>query len=109
MQKLCFSAIAAVIILCAHGKLAASAGVKRLVGKDDPRLVLTEHPRPDGSSLVVAVNARNTPVECPVRIDGTVGRAWNGALKDGILSIGANDGCVFECFPRRAREGGWRP
>ena len=86
---------------------ARTAGVKRLVGKDDPRLVLTEHPRPDGSSLVVAVNTRDTPVECPIGIDGTVGRVWNGTLRDGILSVGANDGCVFEVGD--GKEGGGMP
>ncbi len=75
---------------------ALRAGVKRLVRKDDPRLVLTEHPSEDGKTLVVAVNTHDEPIECPVEVDGTVGRVWNGFFKDGVLSLRENDGCVFE-------------
>ncbi len=75
---------------------ADEAGVKRLVTKDDPRLILTEHPRLDGSCLVVAVNTHDTPIEAPIKVAGTVGKVWNGTLKDGVLSIRENDGCVFE-------------
>ena len=80
---------------------AREAGVKRLVAKDDPRLVLTEHPREGEPALVVAVNTHDTPVECPIRVAGRVGRVWNGSFKDGVLSIGGNDGCVFEVAPAR--------
>ena len=80
---------------------ARGAGVKRLVAKDDPRLVLTEHPREGEPALVVAVNTHDTPVECPIRVAGRVGRVWNGSFKDGVLSIGGNDGCVFEVAPVR--------
>ena len=81
---------------------AREAGVKRCVTKDDPRLVVTEHPRKDGGegarrpTIVVAVNTHDTPVECPVKVHGTVGRVWNGTYKDGTLSIRENDGCIFE-------------
>ena len=75
---------------------ARRAGVNRLVRKDDPRLVLTEHPCEDGKTLVVAVNTHDEPIECPVEVDGTVGRVWNGVFKDGVLSLRENDGCVFE-------------
>ena len=93
---------------------AREAGVKRLVRKDDPRLILTEHPVAGGSqssatAIVVAVNTHDTPVECPIRVDGTVGRVWNGEWKEGMrdagcgmrgtLSIRENDGCVFEVLP----------
>lgn len=105
---------------------ARSAGVKRLVEKDDPRVILTEHPparegrsplRPQAGEtpvspvLVVAVNTRDTPVECPVRIDGTVGRVWNckyereqgmGNGERGTLSIRENDGCVFEVHRQKS-------
>ena len=75
---------------------AREAGVKRLVERDDPRVIITEHPRSDGSCIVVAVNTHDTPVDCQIKVDGKVGRVWNGAFKDGVLSIRENDGCVFE-------------
>ena len=78
---------------------AREAGVKRLVTKDDPRLILTEHPRSDGSCLVVAVNTHDTPVAAPIKVAGTIGNVWNGTLRDGVLSIRENDGCVFEVTP----------
>jgi hypothetical protein len=73
--------------------------VNRLVRKDDPCLLLTEHPRSDGSCIVVAVNTHDTPVGCPIKVDGKVRRVWNGTLKDDVLSIRENDGCVFEVTP----------
>lgn len=78
---------------------AREAGVKRLVEKDDPRLLLTEHPQSDGSCLVVAVNTHDKPVDFSVKVDGKVGRVWNGTLKDDVLSIRENEGCVFEVTP----------
>ena len=80
---------------------AREAGVKRLVAKDDPRLVLTEHPREGEPALVVAVNTHDAPVEFPIRVAGSVGSVWNGSFKDGVLSIGGNDGCVFEVTSAR--------
>ena len=73
---------------------AREAGVSRLVTRDDPRVVLTEHP--GTPALVTALNTRDEPVACPISVRGRVGRVWNGAFADGILSIGPNDGCVFE-------------
>ena len=76
------------------------AGVKRVAAKEDPRLVLTEHPGEDGTVLVCALNTRDTPVTCPLAVQGEVGRIWNGTFRDGILSIRENDGCVFEVTPK---------
>ena len=94
---------------------AREAGVERLVTRDDPRVVLTEHtggadcqpaaeppsragsPRSQAPAvLVTALNTRDQPVSCPISVRGRVGRVWNGTFADGILSIGPNDGCVFE-------------
>ena len=85
---------------------AREAGVKRLVTKEDPRLVITEHPRKDGTTLVVAVNTHDKPVESPVKVAGKVGRVWKGkwgtrekgegTMDEGVLSIDGNDGCIFE-------------
>ena len=91
------------------------AGVSRLVARDDPRVVLTEHTGGAGGSpaaappsrsgsprsqepavLVTALNTRDQPVSCPISVRGRVGRVWNGTFADGILSIGPNDGCIFE-------------
>ena len=75
---------------------AREAGVQRCVAKDDPRLVVTEHPCADGTTLVVAVNTHDKPVEATIGVAGKVGRVWNGTYKDGTLSIRENDGCIFE-------------
>jgi hypothetical protein len=80
--------------------------VQRRVAKDDPRLVVTEHPRADGTTLVVAVNTHDKPVASPVKVAGKVGRVWKGkwgtrekgegTMDEGVLSIDGNDGCIFE-------------
>lgn len=75
---------------------AREAGVERLVSRTDPRVVFTEHPGESGPTLVCALNTRDTPVSIPVSVRGKVGRVWNGSFEDGHLSIGPNDGCVFE-------------
>jgi hypothetical protein len=58
--------------------------------------VLTEHPRPDGSRIVCALNTSPEPVRVSVAVDGTVETVWNGRYADGKLDIAANDGCMFE-------------
>ena len=88
---------------------AREAGVRRLVERGDPRVVLTEHPQgrmirpgdPSDPILVCALNTRDEPVSLPVSVRGRVGRVWNGSFADGALSIGPNDGCVFEVEPRK--------
>ena len=79
------------------------AGIKRRVesASAEHRLGLTEHPGPNGNVYVVAVNYEPTRVECPVRMEGTVKRIWNGTWSNGALCIDANDGCVFELEPNR--------
>ena len=79
-----------------YAAAAKTAGVRRAVTREDTRLVLTEHPLPDGSRLVCALNTRPEPVSVPVAVDGTVGTVWNGRYVDGKLEIAANDGCMFE-------------
>ncbi|MBR4611904.1 MAG: hypothetical protein IKO40_04220 [Kiritimatiellae bacterium] len=75
---------------------AREAGVKRLVSKSDPRLVLTEHPTSDGATLVCALNTRPEKTEFAIDVSGRVGRVWNGAFENGRLRVGGNDGAVFE-------------
>ena len=81
-----------------YRKVARLAGVKRRIESTDDgiRLGLTEHPDGSGRTYVVAVNYAREPIRCPVRVEGAVGRVWNGAYADGVLSIGANDGCIIE-------------
>ena len=47
--------------------------------------MLTEHPRPDGSRIVCALNTRPEPVRVSVAVDGTVETVWNGRYVDGKL------------------------
>ena len=75
---------------------AKEAGVRRVVTRDDTRLVVTEHPTADGKTLVCALNTRDKPVACAISVNGRVGRIWNGRYADGKLSIRENDGCIFE-------------
>lgn len=75
---------------------AREAGVSRLVTRKDPRLVVTEHPRPDGTTLVCALNTRAEDVAVEIAVKGTVGQVWNGAYENGRLKVRANDGCIFE-------------
>ena len=94
---------------------AREAGVRRLVAKTDPRLVLTEHQsllsstccRAAGgsesadfphSALVCALNTRPEESTFALDIAGSVGRVWNGSFENGSLRIRGNDGCVFEGF-----------
>ena len=78
-------------------RLAAErAGVRRRVRRDDPRLGLTEHAAADGRLYAVAVNSSPEAVSVPLEIDGRVARTWGGAYADGVLALGANEGCVLE-------------
>ena len=70
--------------------------MERIVSRADPRVVFTEHPGENEPTLVCALNTRDTPVSIPVSVRGKVGRVWNGSFENGLLSIGPNDGCVFE-------------
>ena len=79
---------------------AREAGVERLVSREDSCLVLTEHPRADGTVLVVAVNTRAEDLEIPIAVRGKVGRTWNGSYDGGKLKIRGNDGCIFEVQPK---------
>ena len=75
---------------------AREAGVRRLVAKTDPRLVLTEHPASEGATLVCALNTRPEESAFALDIAGRVSRVWNGAFENGRLRVGGNDGAVFE-------------
>lgn len=75
---------------------AHEAGVSRIVKKDIPTVGITEHPRGNGTALCVAINYEPLPVNCPIRINGKLGRVFRGEIKDSRLVINANDAAVFE-------------
>ena len=77
---------------------ARQAGVRRLVTRADTRLVVTEHPRGDGSAIVCLLNTRAGDIDEPIRLaEGLrVTHVWNGAYANGKVSIRGNDGCIME-------------
>ena len=87
-----------------YAHAAKTASIARCVTRDDVRLVLTEHPRADGATLVCALNTHEEDVAFPVDVKGVVGRVWNGTFSDGKLSIRGNDGCVFEVRSQGRRD-----
>ena len=73
------------------------AGLRHVVEKGDcPWVGITEHPANDGSTIVMAINFEPRAMECPVKVNGTVGRVWRGAVKDGKISLDANEVALFE-------------
>ena len=75
---------------------AEKAGIVRRVRRADTGLVVTEHPRPDGSLLVCALNTHAEEKSFALDLSGTVGQVWNGTFADGRLTLRGNDGCIFE-------------
>ena len=81
----------------AYALAAQEAGVKRRMTSSLPNLGLTEHPAEDGSVWVVAINYDNVPVECPLTVPARLAAAFGSAeIKDKVLRLGANDGCVMK-------------
>ena len=78
-----------------YRKAAELAGIRRRVRKELPGVGLTEHPLPDGRTLVVAVNYDAAPAVCPLEADGTVARTWGGRWDGASLSLDANDAAVL--------------
>lgn len=80
----------------AYAEAAEVAGVKRLVRGDNPSVGFTEHSM-NGVTYVVAVNYKSDPVNVNIECDGTISRTFgSGSLKDGVLSLGANNAVVIE-------------
>lgn len=75
---------------------AKEAGVKRILSRDDSRIVVTEHPKSGGTTIICALNTREENVNVHVAIKGEVVNVWNGSCSDGTLSIRGNDGCILE-------------
>ena len=78
-------------------RLAAKiAGVKRRVVSSDPLVCLTEHPRADGSAIIVAINYSDKPKTCTPQADGRIGAVYRGETEGTMLRIAPNDAAVFE-------------
>ena len=76
---------------------AKTAGVKRVVVKlGSPLVGITEHPRGDGSTVVVAVNFEPSPAVCAIRLNGMLGAVWRGDVADGLIRLAPNEAAVFE-------------
>jgi hypothetical protein len=44
----------------------------------------------------MAINVEPRAIECPVKINGKVGRVWRGEVKDGKVVLAANEVALFE-------------
>ena len=71
------------------------AGVRRVASKDDPRLVLTEHPCEDGTILVCALNTRPEKAVFDLALAGSVEETWHCEWSGGKLALSANDGGIL--------------
>jgi len=73
------------------------AGIRMKVEKRDcPWVGLTEHPRADGTTIVLAINFEPREIVCPIAIDGTLGRVWRGDVTADKVVLGANEAALFE-------------
>ena len=78
-------------------RLAAKiAGVNRRVVSGDPLVCLTEHPRDDGSAVVVAINYSDKPKSCALEVEGLIGAVYRGEIEGNTLRVAPNDAAVFE-------------
>ncbi len=77
-------------------KVRQLAGIRSRVEKRDcPQVAVTIHPASDGSSVVVAVNCEDRENECPVSIDGRVGKVWRGDVTGERIRLPPNEAAVF--------------
>ena len=82
------------LVLCEAARI---AGVKGVVEKGDcPWVGITEHPAPDGSTIVMAINFEPRAVSCPVKLSGALGRVWRGNVKVNVIDLPPNDAALFE-------------
>jgi hypothetical protein len=73
------------------------AGLKSVVEKGDcPWVGFTEHPASDGSTIVMSINFEPRAMECPVKINGRVGRVWRGEVKENKVVLAPNEVALFE-------------
>ncbi|MBQ9548878.1 MAG: hypothetical protein IJV01_06975 [Bacteroidales bacterium] len=79
-----------------YERAAAESRVVRRVMRDNPGVTFTEHPQPDGTTLVVGINCLEENVACPISVHGKVGQVWGARILNGVLQLEANCGCIFE-------------
>ena len=78
-----------------YAAAAREAGVRRLVEKNLPGVGISEHPLPDGRTVVVAVNYEPVAVKCPLKISRKVDSCVRGAYANGCVELPANDAAVL--------------
>ena len=78
-----------------YAAAAHEAGVAGLVEKGLPGVGVSEHPLPDGRTVVVAINYEPEEAVCPLKVKRPVERCLRGTFADGILRIPANDAAVL--------------
>ena len=78
-------------------KAVETAGIRLAVEKGDcPQVGITEHPAADGTTVCIAINFEPRSAECPIRLNGRLGRVWRGVVSDGAIRLPPNDAAVFE-------------
>ncbi|MBR4653861.1 MAG: cellulase family glycosylhydrolase [Kiritimatiellae bacterium] len=72
------------------------SGVKGVVEKGDcPWVGITEHPAPDGSTIVMAINFEPREIVCPIKLKGSLDRVWRGEVKADAIKLPPNEAALF--------------
>lgn len=88
----------------AYSLAAEQAGIKRCMTASNPLVGLTEHLDADGRLWIVAVNYDRKTVRCPYALAGRIASVYGRAtVSDGLLCLGANDGCLIGIAKGRPR------
>ena len=83
---------------------AVSAGLDHAVEKGDcPFVAISEHPTDDGHVVAIAINFEQRPIDCPVRLSGTLGRIWRGDVSTDRIRLPPNEAAVFEIVSGKGR------
>ena len=76
---------------------ARTAGLRHVVEKGDcPYVCLTEHPAKDGATIVMAINFEPRAMDCPVKMNGSLGRVWLGEVRADRIALPPNSCALFE-------------
>jgi len=78
-----------------YAAAAREAGVAGLVEKGLPGVGVSEHPLPDGRTVVVAINYEPEAVSCPLKTGRPVEKCLRGSYEKGVVKIGANDAAIL--------------
>ena len=79
-----------------YAHAAKVAGVVRKVTRTNPLLGVTEHPTADGRTIVVAVNYSPAALTDTIKISGSLGTVWRGAVTADSIRLEPNESAVFE-------------